>query len=242
MGDDAFAVLALLDGQPALRRTLSDPAISASEKARLVRELFSSRMSAAATDLVETVVRQRWSSGRELTHGLERLAAEAVVAAAERDGRLDDVEDELFRFVRILDATPALRQALADPSAPGASKDALLSTLLGSRTAPATLRLVRQAARAPRGRGLDAVLREYGQVAADRRSRLVARVRAAVALHEDERRRLSTAMARIYGHEIHLDVDVDPRVLGGVEVSVGGEVVDGTVLSRLEEARRRLAG
>ena len=43
------------------------------------------------------MVRARWSAPRDLVDALELLAVEALVAAAEQAGRLDDVEDELFR-------------------------------------------------------------------------------------------------------------------------------------------------
>jgi F-type H+-transporting ATPase subunit delta len=242
LGDELFGVLDLLQVQPALRRALSDPSRAGDEKAAIVGGLFGTRLDRHTVTLLEAVVRGRWSRGGDMVDAVERLAVEATVAAAEREGHLDDVEDELFRFVRIVDATPALRQALADRGAPAESKNALLRSLLGNRTAAATQRLVRQAALSPRGRSLDVVLRDYGQVAADRRNRLVARIRTAVPLQDAERRRLTSALSRLYGREMHLDVDVDPRVLGGIEVSVAGEVVDGTVMSRLEEARRRLAG
>lgn len=46
----------------------------------------------------------------------------------------------------------------------------------------------------------------------------------------------------MYGHEVGLNVEIDPTVVGGLSVRVGDEVVDLTVASRLDEARRRLAG
>ncbi len=242
VGDELFAVLGLLYEQPVLRRTLSDPARSADARAGLLRSLFSGEVSGPALDLAAAVVEERWTSAAALSAALEAVAAEAVVASAERQGRLDDVEDELFRFLRIVEATPPLRNALSDPAAPAESKERLLQSLLGGKAAPATERLVRQAAVARRGRTIEAVLQDYGQIAADRRNRLVARVRTAVPLTEEERARLGAALRRIYGHDVHLDIDLDPSVLGGVEVSVEGEVVDGTVRSRLDETRRRLAG
>src|SRR4051794_29150764 len=138
LGDDLFAVLDLLESQPTLRRALSDPARPGDEKAAIVRSLFGARLSESAIPLLEAVVRGRWSGSRDMVDAVERLGVEATVAAAEREGRLDEVEDELFRFVRIVDATPSLRQALADQGAPAESKAALLRSLLGDRTAAAT--------------------------------------------------------------------------------------------------------
>jgi F-type H+-transporting ATPase subunit delta len=241
VGDEMFAVLAVLDHEPALRRSLSDPARSGDDKAMLVRSLFGQQLSPTTADLLEVVAGGRWASGADLTDAVERLAVEAVVAAAEREGRLDDVEDELFRFVRIVDGTPPLRQALSDRAAPRESKEELVDGLLGGRAAPESQRLVRQCAVAPRGRTIESVLSEYGQIAADRRSRLVAHVKSAVPLTDEERARLGRALRRIYGRDVHLDIDVDPEVVGGMEVMIAGEIVDGTMASRLAEARRQLA-
>jgi F-type H+-transporting ATPase subunit delta len=41
---------------------------------------------------------------------------------------------------------------------------------------------------------------------------------------------------------VHPNVVVDPEVIGGVRVEIGDDIIDGTVVSRLDDARRRLAG
>ena len=65
---------------------------------------------------------------------------------------------------------------------------------------------------------------------------------AALPLTEAQRQRLGAALARTYGREVRLNIDVDPTVIGGLRVQIGGELFDGTMLGRLDEARRRLAG
>ena len=104
-----------------------------------------------------------------------------------------------------------------------------------------TLRLVTQAAVHPRGRSLDASLTEYGRLVAEWRQRLIALVRVAVPLSDSERDRLAAALAAAFGHGIHLDVLVDPDVLGGISVRIGDEFIDGSVASRLAALRRKLA-
>ena len=242
LGDDLFEVTALLDQEPALRRALTDPARSGEDRAALARAVLGQQIGGAALDVVVWAVRARWSAARDLADALELLGAEAHVAAAERAGRLDTVEDELFRTGRIVAGAPQLRSALADRSAPVDNRVALIEDLLGDRVEAETRRLVRQAVRAPRGRSFDRILTDYAEVAADRRARLVATVTATVPLTEEQRRRLGAALARIYGHDVHLNVEVDPEVVGGIRVEIGDEVIDGTVLSRLDQARRRLAG
>lgn len=242
LSEDIFEIAALVDREGALRRALTDPARSGDDRAGLVRSVLAQRVGSAALDLVVWTVRAKWSQPRDLADALELLAVEAQVAAAEQGRRLDTVEDELFRVGRIVAGSPDLRAALADRSAPVQSRLALVEDLLSERASPETRRLVRQAVAAPRGRSLERVMTEYAQVAADRRARLVATVTASAPLTEQQRARLGRVLARMYGHEVHLNIEVDPSVTGGIRVELGDEVIDGTVVHRLEDARRRLAG
>ena len=95
---------------------------------------------------------------------------------------------------------------------------------------------------APRGRKLDRTLEGYLALAATRRDQLTAVVTAATDLTEQQRQRLSSALQNIYGKTIVLQVVRDEQVIGGIRVQVGDEVVDGTILRRLDEARRHIAG
>jgi F-type H+-transporting ATPase subunit delta len=151
-----------------------------------------------------------------------------------------EISEGLYAVASLLDREPALRAALTDPGLPDERKTGLLETLLGSRAQPATVRLVEVAVTRPRGRSLETVLEELIRLAAARRHRLVAHVRVAAPLDAAQSERLSAVLARIYSRNVQLQVDVDPAVLGGVEVRVGDEVLDGTVQHRLDDARRRV--
>jgi F-type H+-transporting ATPase subunit delta len=164
-----------------------------------------------------------------------------MVLAAEADSGLDDLEDGLFRFGRVVSANPDLRAALADPSLPEAGKRRLLDTLLQGKVTAVTLSLVSQMVAHPRGRTLDAALDLCAEIAARRRQQLIAVVRSATELSASQRRRLADALARAYGHDVHLDVVIDPAVVGGMSVQIGDELIDGTAASRLAAVRRKLA-
>ena len=240
LGDELFAVTGLLDSEAALRRTLADPTRDARAKVALAQGLLDGRIGAPALDLVGALVGERWSESADLADACEELAALSLVEVAERDGSLDDVEDELFRFGRVVNAEPELRIALSDPFFPAERKRELLGALLRGKVNGITMRLVTQAAVQPRGRTLDASLDEFAHLAAERRERLLAEVHVAIALTAEQRRRLGAALAAAYGHDVQLNVVLDPQVIGGISVQIAGEIIDGSTASRLAELRRRL--
>ncbi|MFC4589229.1 F0F1 ATP synthase subunit delta [Sphaerisporangium corydalis] len=242
LAEDLHGVAVLLDDQHGLRRNLADPARPAEQKAEVVRSLLDGKIGDAALETVVAAVSARWSRSPDLPDSLERLSVVASAAEAESQGVLDDVEDELFRFGRIVEANPGLRLGLADPAVAGEPKRGLLVELIGSRVAPATLRLVTQLVLHPRGRSLERGLEEYIRLVAEQRQQLVAVVRSAVPLTDGQRQRLAAWLRTTYGREVHLNIEVDPRVLGGFSVRLGDEIIDTTIAGRIEEVRRRLAG
>ncbi|MCY7364164.1 MAG: F0F1 ATP synthase subunit delta [Frankiaceae bacterium] len=242
VSEGLYSVAALLNREPSLRRALTDPASSPDARRGLVDNLFGAQLAPLPLSVLRDLVGERWSSAEDLREAVERLAATAALNAAEGEGSLDDVEDELFRFARLLEREPALRAGLTDPGLPDDRKLALLRQLLGGKARPATLRLVEIAVTRSRGRSLETALDDLVELAATRRQRYTAQVRVARPLDADQEGRLVDALTRIYGRQVQLQVDVDPKVLGGIEVRVGDEVIDGTVQRNLNNVRRSLAG
>jgi F-type H+-transporting ATPase subunit delta len=242
VGQELFGITALLDGSAAVRRALSDPSASADAKSGLVHRLFDGKAGDGTVDLVALLAAQRWGAATDLADALEDLAVEAVLAAAERNDRLDAVEDELFRFSRTIAGDPRLRDAFSVRSVGSERKEQLVAHLLDGKVAPETLLLATQASVAPRGLRTERALERYVEAAAARRRQLVAHVVVARPLTEQHRERLASSLQRLYGRAPRLNVDVDPDVIGGLRVQVGGELIDGTMLGRLEAARRKLAG
>jgi len=239
LGDELFALAQTVDARHALRRALTEPAVAAETKGRLLQTLLGGKVSDATLEVLGEAVRHRWSQGSDLGDALERASVTAHVARADQAGHLDDLEDNLFRFGRIVEANPELREVLSEAGYPLEAKQRLLDNLLGGRVDEPTRRLLGQAV-AARHRSLTAVLETYQKVAADRRNSLVATVWVAAPLSEDHKERLAGALAAQYDHAIQLNVIVEPQVLGGARVAVGDEVIDSTVETRLKQARRRL--
>lgn len=241
LGDQLFGVVGALDGSPALRRVLTDPSTSSEATDRLVTSVFGSAVSAATLGVVKTATAGRWSAGRDLSDGLELAGLVAHVRAADEAGTLDTLETQLFEVGRLVADHHELRRTVSDGTVPVSAKAELLTTILEGKVDPSTLALVVQAAAARTG-SFERTLTMFATAVADRRGRLLAEVRVASELGDAESQRLAAALASKYGREVHLNVVVDPTVIGGISVSVADDVVDGTMSSRLESARRRLAG
>jgi F-type H+-transporting ATPase subunit delta len=241
IAEGLFSVVRLLDREGHLRRTLGDPALPPEAKQQLVDGLLGSQLEALPLRLVKETVSKRWSSPRDQVDALEVLAVTAVFLVAEADGALDQVEDELFRFARTVAREPELRAVLTDRSLDVDRKQALINGLLDGKVQAGTKRIVDALVITPRGRTLEDGLEDYAALAADVRSRTLATVTTAVALDDAQKERLTASLSAQLGVAVQLQVEIDPKVVGGVVVHVGDEIIDGSTRHRLAEARRRLA-
>jgi len=241
VADDLFGVADVLRREPGLRRVATDLSIAADAKSELLRGIFASRLDPASADLVAQAAGRRWAATRDLPDALEQLGVIAVVRGAEQQGKAEELENELFAFERLVSGSPELRDALSDPQRSTEDKRRLLTDLLDGRATAATLRLAQQSV-AGTHRTVVVALEEYQKVAAAHRRLLVATVRVARELSESDTQRLEEALSAQYGVPVHVNVAVDPTVVGGMRVAIGDDVIDGTVATRLDEARRQLAG
>lgn len=237
LGSDLFAVVDALSSSVALRRAVTDPGARPEQRQSLVHGLLNSKVSRTAVNIVAEAAGMRWSSGQTFVAALERQAVRAQLLTAGRAGLLDETEDELFRFARLVESDPELRNAFSDRSMPLTARQDLVSDLLRNRAGDTTVALARRAVVA-RERTFAHTIEGYVDLAAAQRNRVVATVRVARPLEDDQRRRLQAALARQVGRELVIQEVVDPDVLGGVRVELGAEVVEGTVAGRLDDARR----
>lgn len=242
LGHELFEVVALLGQEHSLRRLLADQAVAPERKSALVANLLETKASPTTILVVSDIVQAKWSRPRDLVDVTERVAVFATVAGQENAQRLEGIEDELFRFGRIVAGQPELRAALTTDGVAIEHKRALVENLLSGKVGAATLALITEAVTRPRGRTLEQGLDHFSQLVAERAKHYVAVVRAAVPLSEAQQTRLRAVLSRVYGRAIHLNIEIAPEIVGGLSIRVGDEVVDGTVAGRIAEVRRRLTG
>jgi F-type H+-transporting ATPase subunit delta len=242
LAEELYSVADLLVKQPRLRRTLGDPATSADARAALIERLISGQVAKPTLQVAKAAVSERWSSPWDLTDALEAAGDDALYAAAEKDGSLDQVEDELFRFERILQGDGNLTSLLDEHVVDPGRRTGLLDTLLKGKVSTITLTLLHHAVGSQRKRSIALAIDDLLEQAASRQHRSVARVTTAVPLSDDQRKRLASTLKDLYGRDISIRTALDRSVLGGLVVRVGDEVIDGSIATKFNEARELLAG
>jgi F-type H+-transporting ATPase subunit delta len=231
-----------MDTESVLRSALADSGQLTAVRENLAQDIFSSRVNPLALQLIRLAVVQRWSEDMDLVLALEQLAEQAILTVAQNDGTLDATEEELFLFGRAVDSSAELQMALTDPASSADVKASIVRDLVAARGTSAAAALLGYSISHLHGRRIDSVVSHLGEMAAKQRDRVVADVRVAAPLTPEQSQRLASALSKLKGRTVRLNVAVDPSVLGGVHVSIDEEVIDGTIESRLEQARRALLG
>ena len=239
---DLRAVSDLLEREKSLRLALSDSGRSVQTRRDIATAVLAERVGPLALDVVQDAVSQRWSDPSDLVEALHTSADTAALMLAQDAGDLDRVEDELFGIQQLLGQSAQLQAVLTNPAIPAGTKGAVIADLLGDRVAPRTAEMVEFALSHLRGRRSDDVMQALMTLAAEERNRLVAEVMVARPLQAEQVMRLTERLSASKGKDVRVNVIVDPKVLGGVHVTLAGEVIDGTIASRLDQARRVVAG
>jgi F-type H+-transporting ATPase subunit delta len=241
VGSGLFSTADVLRETAALRRAATDPTVPGQAKAALARELFGDHLEPAGTEVVATAFARRWAAAHDLADALAHVAVVSLVRAADQDGDGDQLEEDLFGFSRILGEHPELRDTLSDPGRSVSDKQDLVLSILEGKVTPCALELCRRTVTTTH-LTVTSALEDFIEIASTTRGRLVARVWSARPLSEAHGEQMAAGLGRLYGRQVHLNVIIEPEVLGGVRIEIGDDVIDGTVAGRLDDARRLLVG
>lgn len=235
-----FDVCTILESDKALRSALADSGQSSESRTALVEDLFKAKVSAVALSVLSRVASSRWSSENDIIEALEELSARLLFTSSQQKGELDAVEQELFRIARLVQTNSELQMALTNPALAASVKSAVMHDLLAKQVNRVTLLLSQHIVANLREQRADAAFSRMSDIAASIRNRTVAEVRVAIALSAEQSTKLSSVLKRLAGQDVSLNVIIDPNIIGGVSVRLGDEVFDGSIHSRLEQARRVL--
>jgi F-type H+-transporting ATPase subunit delta len=166
--------------------------------------------------------------------------ARALLDIAQAEDNVAEVEDELFRFSRIVEGNDDLRMALSNPGQPAERRAAIVDELLENRSLQMTRAIAAFVVGAGRGHDLPAIVTRFVELAAESRQHEVAEVRSAVPLDDKQVERLAKALSRATNKNIEVRVVVEPDLMGGIVATIGDTVIDGTVRHRLEQLKETL--
>ncbi|MDE8669058.1 F0F1 ATP synthase subunit delta [Pseudarthrobacter sp. H3Y2-7] len=249
LAKELFGILGTVDSSAGLRRALTDPSRTGEEKSALIKQLVGGKVSADAADIAGGLASSRWASARDIGDALETLGATVVIAVAENKSAvsasgvsgLEELENDLFSFNQAVASDHEVQRALSEPQASAAAKVRLAERLVPGASEEAKV-LIAQAVSAPRGIKPTNLVARFAELAAKRQQRWIATVRVTRPLTETQFARLQAGLNSLYGRELKVNISVDPELIGGIRVQVGDEVLDASVVTRLGELHRQLAG
>ena len=237
---DLFTVLTVISSSVGLRRALTDNSRDTASKTQLITDLFGKNIGDATKALVTQAAGLRWSNPSEIADAIENLAVESASAAADKSNELEQLENQLFDFAQVLIANPDFRQALNTTADSDEGKVSLVESVVNGKYAASTINLLKKVVLLRRGRNIDATLATYAHYVSNSRNRLVAHIKTAVELSPTQKSSLIAALTKQMGREVHVNIEIDPKVLGGISIRYADDVIDGTVVNRLAEASRAL--
>lgn len=240
LSDELFHIWSSLDSSIGLRRALTDPARDAASKSELIANLFGKVLSAKALEIFSKAVSLRWSNPAQLADAIEQIAVEAEAAVANVDDKLDLVLSEIFNFSKIILENPELRLALINRADSVERKQELLKSIFGQKFTSSSQRLLSKSVEGRGNRGIEKSISAYSNALTARRNRVNAHIKSSIALSDGQAKKLADSLTKKIGQPVHLNIEIDPSVLGGISIRFGDEVIDGTISNRLAEASRAL--
>ena len=166
--------------------------------------------------------------------------AQSLLEIVVAEGNLSEVEDELFRFARIVEGNDELRITLSNPGLPLDRRAAIVDELLDNRALATTKAIAAFIVGAGRGHDLPAIVDRFVELAAQGREHAVAEVRSAVPLDDAQRQRIANALSHATRKQVEVKVIVDESVMGGIVATIGDTVIDGTVRHRLDQLKEQI--
>ena len=262
---DLEAIEQLVLSNMPLRAALSDTAIPGVSRRAVMLDLLNGKVSPEARRLAayacmavsapEVSGALGWLATRvrHLSEGLDEEPPLSLTQSRERVGgyaaavhedmtnaELESLEDDLFRFARIVASTPPLRTALTDRDLGVAARQAVVTELLSGKVPATTERLARYAVIGGRARDIVGTLDYLVELTAQARGWRIARVRAAAPIDDAQRSALSDSLGTLAGQPVELQVEVDESLLGGALIRIGDLQVDATARGRIDALREHI--
>lgn len=239
---ELFMASRALHQVPAVASALADSTRDTESRVKLVDDLFGGKISDDVHNILHSAASLPWSADEDLVETVENLGIRSVLYYSGQDGRLNAVEDELHQVRRVLTAQTALRVTLStfeDYSVE--ARQELARNVFSSISEEAQI-LLAQAVQTADVRPVTDSLVRMIVLAAKTSNTFAAAVWSATELTEEQKTRLASALSALYKKKIVIYTTVDPTIVGGLKVQCGSEVIDASLLSRINNVREKIVG
>jgi F-type H+-transporting ATPase subunit delta len=177
-----------------------------------------------------------------MSASIGRRYAKAIIAVAEEQDALEQTGDAL-RLLRALAEDPQIAHGLSNPLLSPAARRGLARAIADQfKFRPMMRNFLSLLADHRRLDALVSIADEYQTILDAKLGRVRATFTSAAPLTAEQVDALVSALARKTGRTVLAEQRVDPALLGGVVVDVGGKVYDGSLRTQLEELATTIAG
>jgi len=166
--------------------------------------------------------------------------AEALFGLAQEWAAVESVRAELRELVGVIAAAPSLQALLARPDLGPKPKLQAVQSALGDQFTDIVVGLLAALVRHRRGEYVSVVVEAFEEMADDAAGVVRAEAKTVVPLSDGQRERLIAALSRMTGRRVVLEERLDPGILAGMRVEVGGRLLDGSAAGRLARLREEL--
>ena len=237
LASSLFAAALGLSGSKALRGALADSSVDQKALQALAASAFAS-LSTDAKKLIGSLVSLPWSTPEDLQAALEELGIRMLAQVAGES----DLVGELLAIQALIHSDPEVELAVGSKRASAEAKATLVSALVGGKVSAEAEAIVRHLVSDSRGRRIGRMLSDAAEIVADQGGKGLAVVTVATSLSSAQQAQIEKLLEKKYQRPHYIAQRVDDSVVGGARIRVGDDVIDGSVATRLQDLRMKLAG
>lgn len=173
-------------------------------------------------------------------HGLHARYANATYTAASKVGTLDAVEAELLGIKDAASKSDAFKSFLENPLIGRDDKESTVKELLGGKVSDVTLNLMTVLAGNARLSETSKIADTYVQLMKAARGEVEAKIVSADKLTKAQADGIAKAVEGQVGagSKVVLSLEVDPTILGGLQIQIGDRFLDLSVKSQIDAVSR----
>lgn len=165
---------------------------------------------------------------------LARPYAEAVFRLAKERNALADWSDRLATLAAIV-SDARMQAVIVDPNTSAASAADLIGSVAGNTLGEIGASLLNVLAQNDRLTLLPEIAAQFEVLKADAEGVLEATIVSALEMNAAQKADMMAALKSRFGRDVQATVDVDVSLIGGAVITVGDQVIDGSVKGRLQK-------